>query len=109
MTFKEYQEKAIITQKPFPTLKDKVVNCLLGISGETGEVMELFKKHWRDDKELDMENLTKEVGDILWYMAVLTYELGINFDDVAERNIAKLKARHGDKFSGVGDRSGAGK
>jgi len=75
----------------------KIVYPALGLAGETGEVIEHVKKMYRDSSRvLDAERrakLIKEIGDVLWYIAVLTEDLGIPLSEVAETNIAKLKSR----------------
>jgi len=105
MDFKEYQEKA----KQTAIYKDQGENYIypsLGLAGETGEVMEKIKKLIRDkdgiiDDEFKKE-ITKELGNILWYLAQLSTEFNISFQDVAEKNIEKLFSRkdrgmlHGD-------------
>ena len=109
MDFNEYQKKAMVTKCPYETKKDQIINALLGLAGETGEIHEMFKKHYSVGSKIDIENLRKEIGDVLWYLTEMCDVFGFTLEDCAERNIAKLKARHGDKFSGHGDRSGAGK
>ena len=105
MDFKEYQEKA----KQTAIYKDQGENYIypsLGLAGETGEVMEKIKKLIRDkdgiiDNEFKKE-ITKELGNILWYLAQLSTEFNISFQDVAEKNIEKLFSKkdrgmlHGD-------------
>jgi len=48
---------------------------------------------------LDRVNMAEEVGDLFWYIAIIAYELGFEFESVMEKNIEKLKARYGEKFS----------
>ena len=101
MTFNEYQLKARKTAI-FPN-KDKnwqsyrFIYTTLGMMGEAGEVSEKVKKIWRDKgKEIndrDREEIKKELGDVLWYMSQLAWELKIDFDDVASANIKKLQSR----------------
>lgn len=91
MDFKEYQELAETTAM-YPE-SAKLTYPLLGLNGEIGEVCEKVKKHIRDGRELDKDDLTKELGDVLWYLAITARDLGINLQDVAEVNIAKLKSR----------------
>lgn len=71
----------------------------LGVAGEAGEVAELIKKHVGHGHPLDKEKLTKELGDVLWYLATLAEVLGISFQDVADMNLEKLKKRYPDGFS----------
>lgn len=97
MTFDEYQEKALVTNL---TKEDKIlelVQQLFGLADEAGEVLSIFKKWVRDDNadfaKLDKQNITKELGDILWYIAVVAHDLDISFDDIATTNIEKLRSR----------------
>lgn len=118
MTFEEYQA-AIQKTKTYSTsisMTDEEGNGTplpwvypaLGLSGEAGEILEKFKKIIRDQKGQifpeDRENIKKELGDVLWYCASISDELGINLDDVAQANIDKLYDRlRRDKISGSGD------
>jgi len=96
MTFNEYQEKAKITAK-YPVIGEAYVYPALGLAGETGEVLEKIKKIFRDeDGKITPEKkqeLMKELGDVLWYLATLARELGLPLEDVAQNNIAKLFSR----------------
>lgn len=71
---------------------------VLGLLGESGEIAEKFKKILRDkDAKLtdeDRQELTKELGDVLWYIALLGHYLNVPLDDIASKNITKLKSRH---------------
>lgn len=112
MTFDEYQKLALKTDinpakgnnASHPGFMDKV----LGIAGEGGEVAEKVKKILRDKSgkigKKEKAELIKELGDVLWYTAVLAHYLGESFEKVASKNIAKLAQRnvHG-KISGSGD------
>ena len=84
-------------------LKDNGLKRLLhagiGLSTESGEFLDALKKHIFYGKELDKVNLAEEMGDLFWYMAIVADELGFEFEEVMQRNITKLKARYGDKFS----------
>ncbi|MCB0379145.1 MAG: nucleoside triphosphate pyrophosphohydrolase family protein [Bdellovibrionales bacterium] len=71
----------------------------IGLATEAGEFLDALKKHVFYGKELDTVNLREEMGDIFWYCAIIADELEVDFKDVMERNIAKLKARYGEKFS----------
>ena len=109
MDMNEYQRLAMVTKKPQPTVKEQITDALLGLGGESGEVLDIFKKSFAGVKEISADDLKKELGDVLWYLAEMCDAMGFELGDVAERNIAKLKSRHGDKFSGYGNRTGAGK
>ena len=80
----------------------------LGLAGEAGEVAEHAKKAIRDDgaqvTEERREALAKELGDVLWYVAQLASELGLDLDEVAQMNLEKLLSRQRrGVLSGAGD------
>ena len=94
MTFNEYQQKALSTAID----KDnELCHRVLGLVGETGEIAEKIKKlirdHDGDMAKLDIDDMKKELGDVLWYVATFADLLGLKFDDIAEANVAKLASR----------------
>jgi NTP pyrophosphatase (non-canonical NTP hydrolase) len=97
MTFDEYQKQALTTAiiNPDP-LMDKTI-WAMGISGEAGEVLEKWKKivAYKDGKitDQDKKELQKELGDVVWYVAMLSHSLGISLEDVMQTNLAKLSSR----------------
>jgi NTP pyrophosphatase (non-canonical NTP hydrolase) len=108
MTFDEYQKKAITTLLKGPDKLTDVIHAVLGISGEAGEVSERIKKLIRDKNgdlsKLDIPDIKKEIGDVLWYLAVLSDLLGISFEDLAQSNLDKLASRKArGKLRGSGD------
>ena len=76
-----------------------LLHAILGISGESGELVDGFKKHLIYNKPVDVENLKEEAGDILWYMALLFREINVDFADIMGQNIAKLQKRYPDKYT----------
>jgi NTP pyrophosphatase (non-canonical NTP hydrolase) len=101
MRFDEYQEEAKKTAI-YPD-QYRVVYPALGLAGEAGEVAEKVKKHIRDGV-LNVEELKKELGDVLWYLAAIASDLDLTLDDVAEANLQKLRSRHArGVISGNGD------
>ena len=77
----------------------RLLHAGIGLATESGEFLDALKKHMFYGKELDTVNLAEEMGDLFWYCALIADELGVDFADVMATNIAKLKARYGDKFS----------
>lgn len=80
----------------------------LGLAGETGEICEKIKKVIRDDGGVVSPEvrglLAKELGDVLWYLATLASELGLNLDQIAADNLAKLSNRkQTGRLQGSGD------
>ena len=107
MTFDEYQEKSRETAV-YPNQGDNFVYPTLGLVGEAGEIAEKVKKVIRDNGgKLDEERkvaLTKELGDVLWYLSQLATELKVSLNEIADINIKKLQDRHQrDAIKGSGD------
>lgn len=95
MQGKEYQELAMRTaNKECMSLS----NVGLGLTGEAGECADLIKKHLHHGHELDTEHLEKELGDVLWYVALGCTVIGITMDEVMSKNIEKLKKRYPNGF-----------
>lgn len=96
MDFNEYQKQALKTAI-YPNLGANLQYPTLGLCGETGEVAELVKKSIRDEggevSPERREKLIKELGDVLWYCAMLAHELRVPLSTVAEQNIQKLADR----------------
>jgi len=91
ITATEYQDKAKVTAI-FP--KEKALEYLaLGLSSESGEVAGKIKKIIRDKGKLNPTDLGAEIGDVLWYCALLAEELNLNLGKIMENNIEKLHSR----------------
>jgi len=71
----------------------------LGLAGESGEVADIIKKEIGHGHPADPERIAKELGDVLWYIAVLADKYDYNLSDIATMNIDKLKARYPDGFA----------
>ncbi len=95
MEFNEYQEKAKTTAI-YPKVNLGFEYPAMGLAGEVGEILNKLKKVHRDKIPLDeslKEDMTKELGDVLWYLSALASEFNINLNDIAEKNIEKLFSR----------------
>jgi NTP pyrophosphatase (non-canonical NTP hydrolase) len=108
MKFDDYQNKALTTIiSTDDELKDRL-HWVLGINGEAGEIAEKAKKIIRDkggkmDND-DREAFGKEIGDVLWYLAVFAHHLGLSLEDIANANLEKLASRQKrGKLTGSGD------
>ena len=103
-TMNEYQNLALETAiYPQP-----IIYPALGLTGEAGEVADKVKKVLRDnDSQFTPEKkleIAKEIGDVLWYCATLSHDLGYTLENIASMNYAKLRSRQvRNKLHGSGD------
>ena len=104
MDINNYQSKALTTFIN-QNGEDVTSRLVLGLVEEAGEVAGKFKKRLRGDDFEDFTSMiTKELGDVLWYLSALSGDLGINLEDVAVKNYEKLKSRmERNVISGSGD------
>ena len=96
MQLSEYQNRSRATAV-YPDAGDNLTYPALGLCGEAGECAEKVKKAIRDDGGVLSEErraaLAAELGDVLWYVAQLATEAGLDLDALAEDNLAKLLSR----------------
>ncbi len=97
MNFNEYQEKALLTAG-VSDLDKLILNGVMGLAGESGECIDMMKKHLFQGHQLDQEKLMDELGDVLWYIAITAEGLGYRLEDIACHNIDKLKKRYPEGF-----------
>lgn len=95
MTLDEYQVAAESTAIYPP--EDEIIYPTLGLGGEAGEIQNKVKKVLRDDggvfSNAVRDDLKKELGDVLWYVAILARDAGSSLEEIAQLNIAKLRDR----------------
>src|SRR3954451_12412663 len=96
MRLSDYQERSRATAV-YPDAGENLLYPTLGLCGEAGEVAEKIKKMVRDDggvlSEERREALAKELGDVLWYVAQVATEAGLDLDELAAANLEKLLSR----------------
>lgn len=100
MQIQDYADKAIITltdQYQYGDISPQLMGQVLGLAGESGEVLEKFKKLLRDQQgrmtDADRAEILKELGDILWYVNAVSHLLGSSLEEVARLNNDKLASR----------------
>lgn len=98
MNVNAYQKEAMTLLNPALTEQDVLMNALMGLCGESGEAIDLLKKHLYQGHDLDKEKLIKELGDIAWYLAEAATGLKIDLSEVLRRNLEKLHARYPQGF-----------
>lgn len=99
MELNEYQQLALRTAGDHGDAQHRLMYTALGLNGEAGEVAEIIKKALFHGHDLDKDMLLKELGDVMWYVAVLADTLGLSLDEVGKENIAKLRRRYPEGFS----------
>lgn len=107
MNLNDYQQKALLTASGREK-HNEFFHLVLGLVGESGEIAEKVKKIVRDHNsnldKLDIDDLKKELGDVLWYVATLADFFDFKLEDIAVANIEKLASRQKrGKLSGTGD------
>ena len=84
---------------------EQIANAYTGLGGETGEVLDYYKKAWfhpPHPKNPTKEDLRAELGDVLWYLAALAeLEFGVSLKQLAIENIQKLKLRYPERYGDV--------
>ena len=100
MDFNEYQQlaaKTAIYRETSQMWLPRVMYCALGLASEAGEVAGQAKRIIRDDGgELNNARwrmIVEEIGDVLWYCAMLAQEIRVDLDTVAKQNLMKLRDR----------------
>lgn len=94
MEFNEYQALA---NRTLYGNEQVLTNLALGIASESGEVVDLIKKYTFQGQVLDEAYLTQKMGDVLWYLSQIAKWNNIDFEKVAQENIAQLKERYPEK------------
>ena len=98
MTVNEYQRLAMSTLNPALDRKEVLINSVMGLCGESGEAIDIVKKWLAQGHALDKERLTKELGDVAWYLAEAATALDIPLESIFQENLEKLKNRYPEGF-----------
>lgn len=98
MNINEYQGMAMRTSNRELSKADHLLNGVLGLVGESGEIADLVKKNRMQGHELSIEHLAKELGDVCWYIAETATAIGCDLETIMKMNIEKLKKRYPQGF-----------
>ena len=98
MEVNEYQKLAMTTLNPALNKRDVLINSVMGLCGESGEAIDLVKKHMMHGHDFDKEKFAKELGDIAWYLAEAATAIDTDLETIFQMNIDKLKKRYPDGF-----------
>lgn len=99
MTDSKYTEMALRTLSQKDT--DVVGHMIIGLSTESNELLDNYKKHRFYGRDLDIRNIKEEIGDLYWYLALLCRQIGYSLDQAKVDNIEKLAKRYPDEFVDV--------
>jgi NTP pyrophosphatase (non-canonical NTP hydrolase) len=107
LTFEKYQEGAKETAI-YPNVGNNPYYPTLGLTGEAGEISNKVKKIMRDSdgkiSDEHRDDIKKELGDVLWYVAMVASEFNLNMGEIAQKNYDKLKKRQeNNALKGSGD------
>lgn len=99
MHFAEYQNLARRTDMGNMISQNEAIKCwMMGLAGETGELIDIIKKHYYHNRPLNPDEVEKELGDILWYLSMAANDLGFDLETIAAKNIEKLMKRYPNGF-----------
>lgn len=100
MTVNEYQYDALRTETNVQPddLFGRTLQGLLGLGGEAGECLDIFKKYIFQGHDFDTKHLALELGDVAWYLAVTASAIGYTLDDIFRMNIEKRQSRYPEGF-----------
>jgi len=101
LTFREFQELSSRTDRAKGKDIKAIMVPLLGLAGEAGSLLSEYKKWLREGDRYKpfTDQVSEEIGDILWYLANIADKAGLDLQDVAEENLAKLAGRYTDEAS----------
>lgn len=107
-TYKTYISDALRTEPDYTLALSRVfhpqtirlLHGAMGLATESGEFLDVLKKHIFYGKPMDITNMKEECGDLFWYLAILADTMGEhNFTKIMQTNIAKLRQRYPEKFT----------
>lgn len=101
--FPKAELSSVKYKKAIPALHhdqgENILHGVIGIATEAGELLEPIVESMQTGKSLDRVNIKEELGDLLWYIAIICYATGLSFEEIMETNIDKLKLRFPEKFT----------
>jgi len=94
----QYQKECLKTAKPFDDKKTELSNWGLGIAGEAGDLIGCIKKTLFHDND-QTQGIRENVGDTMWYIAMICNHFDWDLEEILAENVAKLKARYPQGFT----------
>jgi NTP pyrophosphatase (non-canonical NTP hydrolase) len=99
MDFGDYESKAARTINPALDADGRLIDAAAGLAEEAGEALSLVRKHLYQGRPLDRDRLEKELGDVLWCLAMTARAAGLSLESIATANVKKIEERHPDRLS----------
>lgn len=94
ITPNEYQRLALRTVNKDLDETETLINSVMGLCGESGEAIDMVKKHIGQGHDFDKEHFAKELGDVAWYLSEAAYAIGYDLETILLMNIEKLEKRY---------------
>lgn len=94
LTFRDYEYEVLKLERKDFNSATKLMKNATGLAEEAGEALSHVRKHQYNGKDLDLEKMKKELGDVLWYVVATANVLGMSFREIAEANVEKLQKRY---------------
>lgn len=98
MDINEYQTWAMSIINPDMTQKDRLINSVMGLCGESGEAVDIVKKWLHQGHDFDREHFIRELGDIAWYLAEAATAVDASLEEILQGNRDKLTKRYPNGF-----------
>lgn len=98
MDANQYQLLAYKTANQDLEVFDQLRNAVYGLNDESGEVIDILKKHEFQGHELNVPKIIDELGDVAWYLALACTALSVTLGDVMQHNVDKLRSRYPEGF-----------
>lgn len=98
MDFDAYEKSAARTINPALDANGRLIDAAAGLAEEAGEALAIVRKHLYQGRTLDRDALEKELGDVLWCLAMTARAAGLSLEAVAAANVRKIEERHPDRL-----------
>jgi NTP pyrophosphatase (non-canonical NTP hydrolase) len=93
-----YKQQVMRTYNNSQDMETMLIIGAMGLAGETGEVVDSLKKMLFQGHAFNLPKLCEELGDVFWYLGILSLATGISFEEMQKANIEKLQRRYPDGF-----------
>jgi NTP pyrophosphatase (non-canonical NTP hydrolase) len=97
-SWNDYQQACLRTAGTHENIDQAICAWSMGVAGESGELVDMLKKHVFHRKPCSPGAVASELGDVLYYLAMLAATFELKLEDIARGNVEKLAARYPDGF-----------